>query len=514
MLAILVVAAVFIPITSFISYRHVLNEVQQAAELRVERLVKLIEKPASTAAYLNDKDLAQEIMSDLKNAPVIAYVQLTLSSGESLHLGEPSNDAATSFILPSHFSDEAVGKIDIVLNQNVIAQQARSDGLFLVAWQLGLLLIILLCMLFIFRWFVVQRLRTLMNQIQQVKLGNDMPEQVIQVSGNDEIAFLANHTNQLIQKIHGLYCDEAAKNLKIATLERQFRMIFENSNAGIALINRNNQVFLSNAAFERLFVVADADKISGQFYLPELFADPYELEDMLNQVRVDQASVFKDFCLQRGKDIWVRVLCSLVEEQHGNLNRFIELVAYDISDRAKQEKVFAYNATHDALTGLYNRRGAEQRFKEQLNYAKQHGRHFILALLDLNDFKPVNDQHGHDAGDVVLKVIGSRLLSVLRADDIIARWGGDEFVVAFVLDDLARLSIILDDIQRLFTIPIEISSDIKVSVGASIGVSQSSVDGYELMQLIESADAAMYKVKHAGKGDYHIAEKQPTDSIV
>ncbi|QSX34190.1 GGDEF domain-containing protein [Shewanella avicenniae] len=504
--AIMLVAAIFIPFTTYISYRHAYDVVQKDAEQQVGRLVKIIENTAATAAYLNDKQLAWEIITGLKTAPVIASVRITLSSNESLNQGKPFESADRTFQLMSRFSDTPVGKIDVLLSRTEINEQARDEGLFLMGWQLSLLVTLLLCMLLIFKFFVVQRLRNLMTQVQQVEIESNMTEQVIQLSGNDELAYLANHTNQLIQKIHGLYIAETARNIQIAQLERQFRMIFENSHAGIALINSRNQVFLANSAFEKL-LLDSREKSDEQYYLPELFSEPYELEDMLNQVRIGHKSEFKDFSLKRGKDIWVRVLFSLVEEQRGNRNRFIELVVYDISDRAKQEKVFAYNATHDALTGLLNRRGAELKFKEQLSYANRHNYQFILAMLDLNDFKPVNDHYGHEAGDVVLKVIASRLLGVLRADDTIVRWGGDEFVVGFVLEDLERLYIILDDIQRQFTIPIEISNDIKVNVGASIGVSLSSVEGYNLTALLESADATMYLVKNSDKRQYRVAEE-------
>lgn len=504
--AIFVVAVVFIPVTGFLSYQHAVTQAYSDAEEQVDRLVKIVDSNAATAAYLNDKQLAEEVLYSLKTAPVIDAVRITLSSQQILAQGEPFGKGDKTFSLISQFSSSPVGSLEVVLSHRLINQQVRNNAIFMMAWQFTLLITILSCTLIIFRWFVGQRLSALMTQVQQVKIDGDIPLQVINVSGNDEISYLANHTNQMIKQIHGLYRHEAARNLQIAELEHQFRMIFENSHAGIALINRKNQIFLFNHSFEHLFS-DDGLSPTENNYLPELFAEPYEVEDILNQVRVGRSNLFKDFCLRRGQELWVRVLFSVVEDQSQNLNQLVELVAYDITDRTKQEQMFAYNATHDALTGLYNRRGAELKFKEKLVQAKRDNSHFIMALLDLNDFKPVNDQYGHDAGDVVLKEVASRLLGALRADDIIVRWGGDEFVVAFVLNDLQRLQIILDSLQQAFVAPIEISSDITVKVGASIGVSHSDVAGYELERLLEIADATMYDVKRSDKGRYRVATK-------
>ncbi|XAW88457.1 GGDEF domain-containing protein [Vibrio sp. CDRSL-10 TSBA] len=127
-----------------------------------------------------------------------------------------------------------------------------------------------------------------------------------------------------------------------------------------------------------------------------------------------------------------------------------------------------------------------------------------MIWLDLNDFKIVNDEHGHEAGDIVLKELSSRLRSVSRPDDIIARWGGDEFVVAVELKDLTVLPHILSDMEDAFSTSIEINDDLKVTVGASIGVSTSQSFGYDVEKLLIKADQMMYRVKKDGKNGYRI----------
>ncbi|MGP8304599.1 GGDEF domain-containing protein [Vibrio sp. YIC-376] len=234
--------------------------------------------------------------------------------------------------------------------------------------------------------------------------------------------------------------------------------------------------------------------------LPEFFDDKEEFELLLKEVREQNTSSFKDFRLNNKEDVWLRVICSRVAHRHNReLERFVELVAYDISDRAHKEKTFVYNATHDALTGIYNRRGGDIRFKELSAIAQERGSHLVMIWLDLNDFKLVNDEYGYEAGDIVLKELSSRLRSISRPNDIIARWGGDEFVVAIKLNDLSILPNILSDMENAFTQSIEINDDLSVSVGASIGVSTSLHTGYDVERLLIRGDQMMYRVKREGK---------------
>jgi diguanylate cyclase (GGDEF)-like protein len=253
---------------------------------------------------------------------------------------------------------------------------------------------------------------------------------------------------------------------------------------------------------------------AGYYPAADLVEDSALMEDVIQQVRDSHKNIFKDFKLKNKSDVWVRALFSVIEDKQGELGQFVEMVVYDISDRARIEKHFEYNASHDALTGLLNRRGGQMKFNEQLIKAQEMHSVFILVLLDLNDFKPVNDKYGHEAGDIVLKEISSRLRSTLRFDDTVVRWGGDEFVIAMVLNDLARLHLIIEEIQASFAPPIHISSEIAVQVGASIGVSTSETEGYNITSLLESADDIMYEVKHNGKGRYRIHREEMIAALV
>ncbi|GAB2519706.1 hypothetical protein GCM10027188_22930 [Lysobacter humi (ex Lee et al. 2017)] len=170
------------------------------------------------------------------------------------------------------------------------------------------------------------------------------------------------------------------------------------------------------------------------------------------------------------------------------------LDARELSRRLKAQ------ALHDALTGLPNRTLLQDRFEQTARRARRGSEHVLLAVVDVDDFKHVNDRHGHPAGDALLRALGARLREVLRDTDTVARIGGDEFVIlanGAAPDDLRRLA------QRLLSTvdtPFDVGTDEPVRVGLSIGLAREDVaPDIELDTLLRGADAAMYAAKSGGK---------------
>lgn len=514
--SIVIVAMLFIPIASMITYRHAFTSAQDEAQSRISQFVSVIQSNASMAAYLSDFSLATEIVNGLGTIPEINGVIFTLSSGVKITNGEVryNSEADVHVALTTKFDNlKTVGSLDIFINQNLIDRQAKEKGLFLVQWQIVLIVTVAVVFLFLFRSVVSRPIQRLVAQLRIVQHGAISSHQPIEIATDDEIGFLAESLNVMVKKMHDSYSLDSEKNAKIAHLEKQFRMIFEYSHAGIALINAENKVLLSNPAFEAVFKISSQALNQNYYYAPDLIDEQREMEEVILQVRQQRTNIFRDFRVKGQDDIWVRALFSLINDNSGELGKFVEIVVYDISDRAKIERHFEYNAMHDALTGLLNRRGGEAKFVTQLEHAQASEGIFIMLLLDLNYFKQVNDKYGHEAGDIVLKEIASRLRSVLRSDDIVVRWGGDEFVISMILDNLDRLCFILDDIYESFNHDIEISSTISVRVGASIGVSTSLTQGYDIAALLESADDIMYEVKRSGEEPYRIYQVEKLKKI-
>jgi diguanylate cyclase (GGDEF)-like protein len=156
---------------------------------------------------------------------------------------------------------------------------------------------------------------------------------------------------------------------------------------------------------------------------------------------------------------------------------------------------------HDPLTGLPNRRLLGDRIDRAIARTRREGGTFAVLMIDLDRFKQINDEHGHEHGDRVLREVGARLAHTVRPDDTIARFGGDEFVaVCEAINSDADLELITERLLSAAAAPIR-SHDVRVSVGASIGVARAGPDD-DPETLLHEADLAMYEAKRRGRNTW------------
>ena len=168
----------------------------------------------------------------------------------------------------------------------------------------------------------------------------------------------------------------------------------------------------------------------------------------------------------------------------------------DIGDRKQTERELRRLADHDALTGLLNRRGFMEGLRRELRRMERRGEYGALLLLDLDNFKLVNDNAGHLAGDQVLRTTADVLRRRLRATDVIGRLGGDEFA-ALVLNVTPRQAgeIAAETTETLRAMTVT-AGDVTIEVAASIGVvAIDELHGENEEELLAAADRAMYRVK-------------------
>jgi diguanylate cyclase (GGDEF)-like protein len=188
-------------------------------------------------------------------------------------------------------------------------------------------------------------------------------------------------------------------------------------------------------------------------------------------------------------------------------NRPLRLIGTitDISLRKAAEEEVRHMAFHDTLTGLPNRAALDVHLDKAMARAQRHKKMLAVCLLDLDDFKPVNDTHGHAAGDLLLRSLAARLQAFTRKSDFLARLGGDEFVL--LVEDLGSetdIHMVLDNVQQAVGMPFVLSGQTTVEISASMGVClyDPSQTG-ELIAgdiLLRRADLALYQSKERGPG--------------
>jgi diguanylate cyclase (GGDEF)-like protein len=161
-----------------------------------------------------------------------------------------------------------------------------------------------------------------------------------------------------------------------------------------------------------------------------------------------------------------------------------------------------YLAYHDGLTTLPNRRLFSELLRQSINQAVRHDRQLAVLFLDLDHFKHINDTRGHEAGDLLLQEVATRLKACLRGSDTVARLGGDEFVVLLPeLDEEKYVHTVAQKILSAVAMPFVLSGK-EYRVTASIGISAYPQDGLDEKTLIKNADSAMYQAKKAGHNKF------------
>ena len=163
-------------------------------------------------------------------------------------------------------------------------------------------------------------------------------------------------------------------------------------------------------------------------------------------------------------------------------------------------------ATTDVLTGLANRRHLSAQLDAAITEVVAGGPGLAVLMIDLDNFKRVNDRRGHPVGDDVLRETAARLTSLLRAGDVVGRWGGEEFLCLLPDTDVASALVVAERLRdHLSASPIAVPGDRPIWITASIGAATIGRDTATARQLLQSADDALYTAKASGRNQVHLS---------
>jgi diguanylate cyclase (GGDEF)-like protein/PAS domain S-box-containing protein len=208
-----------------------------------------------------------------------------------------------------------------------------------------------------------------------------------------------------------------------------------------------------------------------------------------------------------GSDLPVMLALAPLRDRAGELTGFLG-IAYDVTERKRSEAYIRHMAHHDELTGLPNRTLLQERTAAAIDAARAGGHHLAVLLIDLDRFKQINDSLGHHAGDVVLCSVAARLKHCLRSTDMVARMGGDEFVILLPqLDTPQQAERVAAKLLQAMVEPVQAGPH-RLSVTPSIGIACFPRDGDDLTMLLRNADAAMYQSKGQGRNGYTLYTPQ------
>lgn len=216
---------------------------------------------------------------------------------------------------------------------------------------------------------------------------------------------------------------------------------------------------------------------------------------------------------KNGSLFLTRQTITAIRDNHGELQHYVS-VQSDITESKRAEESIRHKAYHDALTGLPNRALLLEQTELHLAFAKRHNKMLAILFVDLDGFKAINDEFGHDVGDLVLKASAARLKTCARESDTVARIGGDEFVA--VLNDLAASTGAAEVARKMIDCleqPLPLPDGHANRISASIGIAIYPTIGEKAEALMAAADEAMYVAKRNGKATYVYAALPEIDGM-
>lgn len=316
-----------------------------------------------------------------------------------------------------------------------------------------------------------------------------------------------------IEAVTGICSDITAvkqreRELNVAMRNQQ--AIYDAAGEGIVFV-RNGRIEAPNRALARMIGVT-RETLVGQ-RIEEILAEQTDWETIAHAtsasaVRGEAAIHEVMLRASDGRSLW----CQLTSRQAGDGGAVI-LVLTDITALKRREEHAWHQANHDELTGLPNRRLLGEHARRLLSVAMRQRRLAAVLVLDLDGFKDINDLFGHSYGDNLLKRVALRLAGVLRDYDVVARTGGDEFVI--LLPEIDEPSVAVVVAEKLIAAASENieSAGRTIRLHASVGIALFPRDGNDFEALLGMADAAMYAAKAAGKNTYHFAADLPASRI-
>ena len=359
---------------------------------------------------------------------------------------------------------------------------------------------------------VIAPLGQLTDAAMQLALGRR--DVTVMASSRDEIGELASVFNTMSAALRASEAtlENRANQLQLANQALHLRERAIESSFNAIIIARLTPPHLTvdyvNPAFVRItgYSAAEAIGMSADFLVGADVDQPalLQLRAALRERREARAvvrSYRKD-----GTPFWNEVYVAPVRNEHGDAEHFVG-VFNDITEARNDADQLARQARYDALTGLVNRNVLTDRLTQAIASAKRGGASVLVAFLDLDGFKLVNDSLGHEIGDELLKQVACRLGASVRASDTVARFGGDEFVLLLDQGALARPyaeSQAAEQMRKLIdtiAAPIELGGRM-VTVGCSIGLAFYPQDGQDADTLIKHADTAMYRAKELGRNGF------------
>lgn len=499
-LKILLASALISVLVSAVAIYLIRGYQTKALSESIAQLATTVESTAGIAAFTSDAELATEVARGLMTNSIVSHVRISsvLPNKKTILLTVlptpkvPADALAYQRNLESPFNaTEIVGVLEVWLKPTEVKKQAASYSV--------LVTVSLFCVVFSITWVLIQVIN--LSVIHPIKrISDDMhaldlsKEHLLGFPKNildDEIGRLVGDINALIQRLKSLLSTEKALRLSKELSEQRLRMIFDTSQTGIFLMDELQRLTSWNPALLTMLGISQQtlEQPNAPTLLQLLPQHAQILNDMMMSLFVNKQTVSMTIPFEVEQRVaWIEI--SMMAIDHHN----IQVVFNDVTVHKLAELAAIQKSERDVLTGLLNRRGVMPRLHTIIQQSTLDSMVAVL-LIDLDGFKPVNDQYGHDAGDAVLIAVSRHLEYAVRKDDLVSRLGGDEFMV--ILPKVADQTVVGHIARNLIDAVEEpiVFGKHSLKVSCSIGIAMYDLNTLTPDDMLKRADIAMYDAK-------------------
>lgn len=511
MISVVIATIVFALIAAAIFYSTELARSRDKTKVMINQLLDTVEYSSAIAAYTNNEQIAKDVIQGLMRNDIVQKVNINSDQGFHLENSKGSvakNSQTINRTLISPFDGkQAIGSISVIPLGDYNLVEATHSALLSAINSFLLITLTAVIILWLFRHNILQPLTFVSNTLHDISAGEKQRIVPLYKHKNDELGRLIADINGLLEVLETKFNNERTLREKIEQIEKQLRNIFESTSAGLFQIDNEGKILTYNPTFLRFLSNSEStnDGLMGHDFGETFVENAILFKEMIHAATSSKSLVSNDLALrirnEMGEQRWMHCLLSRIDEPNGQV--LFEGVIFDISSRIAKENAIRYQAEYDALTGVLRRDCIERNLTGFLEDPKQWP--LVVMLMDLDGFKAVNDNYGHDAGDEVLVAVTQRFKNNIRSTDVIGRLGGDEFVI--ILNKCepinAELTIAKKIIQAIQE-PIILKSNQTVNIGVSIGMTSNSLPNSTVETIMKAADDAMYMVKRQGKNNFAV----------
>ena len=487
------------------------NHDVSSIEAQLVQIRSSYSKSLANSLWVDSKADVAVQLEGIHQLPDMAYIEILSEQDQVVtQVGELLSSHTLRLETPLYYThrDQSVyvGKLLTVANLNGAYQRLTDKVLVILLSQFFKTFLVSFFTLFLFQWLVGRYLKRIADysaclQAKQLDQPLDLHRAPQRSTSGDEL-------DQLVNSINAMRANLQTSTRELLESEYRWKFALEGSGDGVWDWDiENNHVFYSERFKAMLGYSAEVDwntfKDWEERYHPE--DRPKVIAAVEKYLKGESRDFWSEYRIQCKDGSWKWHLShGMVVSRDAAGNKALRLIgsSRDITQRKESEALIWKQANFDTLTGLPNRAMFHDRLQQEILKSGRGGLRLALLLIDLDQFKEVNDALGHDVGDSLLQDAAGRIRHCVRESDTVARLGGDEFTVIIPdLPDTGHLDEIAHKLIAALASPYQLANEI-IHVSASVGISLYPGDASDIDALVKNADQAMYAAKNQGRNRF------------